>query len=209
MNYKPGEIVETTYYRKPVRNLLLKYLGEFRSKDQAIFKLKNPLPDGRNLVKYEVWDVQNMETGVKDIQKIPVYMYDEDPEQTSIGDRQVTINDINEVTSLLDSYDCWVEYCKLEHPEDAKRDRYNFHLEIINQRHLDQMVRLRELDSNTALDVQFRVGVRYKLIQKESPDHYARRDLLNWKKEFPALFTKLIDYVYKNNNDLRVVTSGN
>lgn len=196
--YKPGSVVEMQQKKNSVKYLLLSYLGEFRRQNrQSIFKLKQPLDDGRDTVYFEVWNCQDLETGLKDVKKFPVYIYQEtdDDDNHSEKDRLETIDDRNEVTSLLDNYSCWLNYCQTN---ESIRNGFNWHRKLVNQKHSEQIYRLKELDSNSTLDKNLRVGVRLKLIQKESPNHYTHRDLLNWKQEFPELFTKISNYVYKD-----------
>lgn len=187
--------------RKNRRLLLLRYLGEYVAKDGTIrFKLDTPF-EGKDYVKFEVWETINCDTGMRDIKNIPVYIYGDTIESLD-SDRPHVINDNNEVTSLLDGYSCWEEYCK---NNESIRDGKNFHLDIINSRHQDQIFKLRKLEAEVK-EINFKKGVRLKLIQKENPDHYVRKEFLKWKQEFPQLFTKLIDYVYKN-ADISSVTN--
>ena len=68
---------------------------------------------------------------------------------------------------------------------------------------------MKELDSDKSLSSDYRVGIRLKLIQKESPDHLPRRELNKWKQQFPDLFIKLQEYVYKNSSSVDVVDNNN
>lgn len=196
--HKQGQVCNVVRYGKTTKYLLFTFYGIFRDSNNVItFKLKKPTTEGHELVMFEVWEAQNLETGLKEIKKFPVYMYQESLDDQLETDRKDYINDNNEVTSLLDDYSCWENYIKTSPPE-PKRNGENFHLKIINLRHRDQIVKLKELDSDLKLDKNLRVGVRLKLIQKENPNHLTRRDFLLWKQEFPLLFTKLQEYVYTN-----------
>lgn len=205
--YQRGSTQTIIKYQKPIRFLLLTYHGLFRDKHtkQITFKLSAPLPDGRDSCQYEVWECLNLETGMKDIKKFPVYMYSEEPSDELNKDREVTIDDNHEVTSLLDSYECWEDYRNTT-PPNPKRDGKNFHLKIINRRHSQQLAKLRELDSDESLSSNYKRGVRLKLIQKETPNHLTRRDFNLWKQEFPQLFTKLQNDVYSYDSSVSNVT---
>ena len=206
--YQKGSTQTVVRTKTTIKYLLLNYLGEFRNSNRvATFKLKTPLPDGRDQCIFEVWECQNLNTGLKEIKKLPVYSYSESPEETLEQDRLVTINDIHEVTSLLDGYNCWLDYCTLSVPAECKRDGKNFHLSIINNRHFKQIQKLKDLDSDNTLDPNYRVGIRLKLIHKENPNHLARRDFNIWKKEFPAFFTKLQEYVYTTSSNFNTISA--
>lgn len=196
--HSQGQTVSLVRYGKAVKYLLFNFYGIFRDNNGVVtFRLKKPGPEGQELVVFEVWEAQNLETGLKEIKKFPVYMYDDNQEDQLDQDRTTYINDNNEVTSLLDHYSCWEEYVKTSPPE-PKRNGENFHLKIINDRHKNQIVKLREMDSDSKLEKNLKIGVRLKLIQKENPNHLTRRDFNVWKQEFPQLFTKLQTYVYTN-----------
>lgn len=188
MNYKLGQFVSLGF--KDIKYELLHYKGEYRraSNLSRIF----PVPksqiteDGREHAYYEVWDCLNLNTGAVEIKKLPVYIFVENGDEYVESDRKMVIDDTNEVTSLLDHYCCWY----------IGRNRRNFHLDIINERHSEHLSRLRELDSQKH-DDNYKVGIRLKLIQKESPNMVTRRRFLEWGIEFPDLLTKLTNYVYK------------
>lgn len=207
--YQKGSIQIITKYSKQIKYLLINYLGLFRDKHtgQITFKLKTTQPDGRDMCKFEVWECQNLETGMKDIRKFPVYEHSETIPDQLEQDRKDVINDSDEVSALLDSYECWEHYVSTSPPE-PKRNGRNFHLKLINDRHSQQLARLRELDS-MSLPKDYQTGVRLKLIQKETPNHQAWRDFNLWKKEFPQFFTKLQNYVYKNDTDVTGNDSSN
>lgn len=203
--YKEGQTIDLKYNGRINKYCLFSYLGEFRSKNgTAKFKLAKPTEEGKELVYYEVWEVLDLESGMKDIKKLPVYVFeDKDPEQAN-KDRNDVINDLNEVTSLLDDYECWKHYTTLKVPAEAKRNNKNFHLDIINDIHTEQIRKLKDLDSDPSLPKLFKKGIRLKLIQKESPTHEVRRDFNIWKEEFPEFFTKLQTYVYTSNDNINV-----
>jgi len=190
-HHKKGDSIIDRQNRK---FLLLHYYGEFVSKNGTRqFKLKLPTPEGKDYVKFEVWECINQLTGMKDILKVPVYIYGEVIDTVEY-ERKDVIDDNNEVTSLLDSYSCWEKYVKTGVSE---RDRKNWHLTKVNKEHRDQIFRLRNLEK-LVKSTDFKKGVRLKLIQKENPDHYVRKEFKLWKESFPLLFTKLKDYVYQN-----------
>jgi hypothetical protein len=205
MFYHKGQTVDLKYRRSITKCHLLSYLGEFVSNNRTVlFKLATPLEDGRELVSYEVWEVLDLDTGMKDIKKLPVYHFEELQENLSTRDRETYIDDNNEVTSLLDNYSCWQNYCKLG---ESIRDRQNFHTKLVNEKHGNQIFRLKELDSLSDLPSNVKTGIRLKLIQKETPDHYVRRDFNLWKQQNPEIFTKIQEYVYKNDDFYSVVNS--
>lgn len=190
MNYKIGQLLSLG--QKDIKYELLSYQGEYRrnSNLSRIF----PVPksqiteDGREHAYYEVWECLNLNTGIIETKKLPVYVFVETGDEYVNGDRREVIDDTDEVTSLLDSYDCWYN----------GRNRKNFHLDIINDRHIEHISKLRELDSQK-LDDNYKVGIRLKLIQKEHPNSVTRRMFLQWETEFPDLSLKLKNYVYKIN----------
>lgn len=186
--YKQGNII--TY--KDLQYQLLFYRGEYRRKkyEQRIFKvpLKEVTEDGREHAYYEMWDGLNLNTGQVELLKCPVYVFQEQPGDYLHKDRTDVIDDSNEVTSLLDHYDCWLT---------NSRDRKNFHLDNVNDRHINQIERLRQLDANET-NTNFKVGIRLKLMQKEHPNLDTLKQLNTWKQKFPKLFIKLLTYVYQN-----------
>ena len=201
MNHQRGSVQGLTRYGKTRKYLLFSYLGIFRNRDNVVtFRLKKPQENGQDLCQYEVWDCQDLETGMREIKKFPVYMYSDNDDDQLEKDRTTYINDNHEVTSLLDSYDCWLDYCKIHNPADQKRDGVNFHIKLVNEKHMNQIFKLRELDSKEK-DPQYKRGIRLKLIQKETPNHLTRRDFNLWKQEFPLLFTKLQTDVYQNSSN--------
>lgn len=186
--YKQGSIITL----KEQQFQLLFYRGEYRRKkyEQRIFKVpqKEVTEDGREHAYYEMWDGLNLNTGQVDLLKCPVYVFHENQSDYALKDRTEVIDDTNEVTSLLDSLDCWFS---------KSRDRKNFHLDIINDRHIAQIERLRQLDENET-NTNFKIGIRLKLMQKEHPNLDTLKALKDWKLKFPELFTKLSRYVYQN-----------
>lgn len=186
--YKQGSII----ILKEQQYQLLFYRGEYRRKkyEQRIFKVpqKEVTEDGREHAYYEMWDGLNLNTGQVELLKCPIYVFQEQPGDYLYKDRPDVIDDTNEVTSLLDSYDCW---------STKSRDRKNFHLDIINDRHIAQIERLRQLDQNET-NTNFKIGIRLKLMQKEHPNLDTLKALKDWKLKFPELFTKLSRYVYQN-----------
>ena len=198
MNHKIGQFIEL----KPgVKHELLNYLGEFRrnADGQRIFRLPNSLlrEDGRDHVYYEVWEALNLNTGILEKKKIPVYVNVDTPDNFVDSDRKNVIDDSNEVTSLLDSYDCWYS---------GDRSNYNFHLNAANIRHTNQIIRLRELDSQNLTKV-LALGVRYKLIMKETPNQAARRNYREWQKTYPEFANEIKNYVYQTSNFNNVSSS--
>ena len=189
MIYEQGQIYES----KKEKWELLTYLGEFRRKSNGakIFKAVDSPYDGREHVYYEVWKCLNLNTGKYQDVKVPVYIYVESLDESVNTDRRATIDDNNEVTSLLDHYSCWLT---------GKRDEKNFHLDIINERHNNQIKRLRELDSQEH-DHSFSEGIRLKLIQKENPNSLTKRRYQEWSKKYPKLHETLVNAVYINNNN--------
>lgn len=200
MNYRIGQILPVSRNEKIE---LLHYNGEFRKKCNGtrIFKVpsKQKTEDGREHAYYEMWECLNLNTGIVSIKKLPVFVYHEQSDDTVFKDRIDTIDDSNEVTSLLDHYSCWLE---------GFRDKKNFHLNIINDRHEEQISRLVELDSNET-NSNYKTGIRLKLIQKQHPNSMTRNAFNTWKQEFPDLFTNLIKDVYKNNDSVDVADSSN
>lgn len=199
MNYTIGQFLSIG--QKDIKYQLLAYKGEWRRKSDSvrIFKVakEQVTEDGREHAYYEAWECLNLNTGQVEIKKLPVYIFNEQPDDYIYTDRREVINDSNEVTSLLDHYSCW---------ESGNRDRMNFHLDIINDRHVEQIARLRDLD-NQDLPTNYKVGIRLKLIQKEHPNLVTRRNFITWGKEYPDLLTKLIDYVYKNDGNNNVTNT--
>jgi len=176
--------------KKDTKYELISYLGEWRRKSdgQRVLKVAptQVLEDGRDHVYYEVWSCLNLNTGAIEDKKIPVYVYLETNQEDFVdSDRKDVINDNNEVTSLLDHYSCW--YSNF-------RDSKNFHLEIVQQKHVGQINKLRELDSESSGD--YAVGIRLKLMMKENPNSIIRRRFKEWETQFPDLFTKLKTDVY-------------
>jgi len=149
------------------------------------------LDDGRDYVYYQVWETLNLNTGAVETKKVPIYIYSESIDEYVDCDRITSIDDTNEVTSLLDGYNCWFS---------KERDNQNFHLKIVNQRHLVQIGKLRELDSQNQ-NLKYGVGIRLKLMMKETPNSIARRNFKIWEQENPELSRNLKDYVYKNITD--------
>jgi len=189
IHHKQGSTITLKHKKSVIKYYLLKFLGEFRDNDRkAEFRLKVPTDEGHTKVSFEVWETLNLDTGARDITKIPVYIFEEIIDSLDT-DRPGVIDDNQEVTSLLDSYECWFT---------GVRDKKNFHLKLINDKHSEQIFKLRELDSDLTLPVDYRAGIRLKLMQKENPTHEIRRDFNIWKKQFPEFFTKLVNYVYTN-----------
>jgi len=200
MIYRKGETVTVIPRKKPIKYYLMAFVGYFVANDRTrIFKLKKPLEDGRNLVQYEMWETLNLNTGLRELAKIPVYLYGEEEDSTLEKDRPNTIDDNNEVTSLLDHYSCWEYYIQTG---ESIRDRKNFHLELAQQKHINEVAKLRMLDSDTSLSNNYKIGIRYKLIMKTTPNLLALREFSTWKKQFPELFIKLQNDVYKSNDNL-------
>lgn len=187
MKFKVGQIL--TIKKKKIE--LLNYEGEYRRKADGMRVFPVPqsekTEDGREHCYFEVWECLNFDTGNVELVKIPVYIFQENSEDYAGKDRRDVIDDSNEVTSLLDHLSCWYN----------GRDKNNFHLDIINDRHINHIERLRQLDSEDS-DINFKTGVRLKLIQKEHPNLKTRKELLQWKQSFPDLFTKLQKHVYQN-----------
>ena len=196
MNHKIGQFIEL---KKGVKHELLNYLGEFRrnADGMRLFKLSEALikNDGKDHVYYEVWEAINLNTGKIETKKVPVYVYVDSSDNFVDSDRRTVIDDSNEVTSLLDEYKCWV---------NSERTNYNFHLNLINQRHAEQITKLRELDSQN-LDTNLAIGVRWKLIMKETPNAITRRNYLEWEKSYPIFAHQLKEYVYKINDSSSTV----
>lgn len=190
MNYSIGQLLHLE--DKDVLFELLNFEGEYRrtSEGKRVFKTK-PTEDGREHVYYECWNCLNLNTGLVELKKLPVYIFVENEGDYAGTDRRNVIDDSDEVTSLLDHYNCWIE---------GSRDKKNFHLDIINDRHEEQIARLKQL-SDTEQDINLKVGIRLKLIQKEHPNSMTRKMFIRWGNEFPNLLTKLKTYVYKNNDN--------
>lgn len=202
MNYKIGQLLHIG--NKDVKYELLNYRGEYRRLADGVRVFPVPksqiTEDGREHAYYEVWECLNLDTGKVESKKLPVYVYQEASDEYVNKDRRDVINDLNEVTSLLDSYESWLT---------CNRTRTNFHLDIINRRHSEQIERLRELETCDESN-DFKVGVRLKLIQKENPNPVTLRRLKEWESQFPDLLTKLKEYVYmqKPANNINVVDVG-
>jgi hypothetical protein len=198
MIYKIGQLVSLG--TKSTKYELLDYTGEYRRNADGVRVFPVPAdqvtPDGRAHAYYEVWECLNLDNGKLEHKKLPVYIYQENPDEfVDLGRRDV-IDDSNEVTSLLDGYECWYQ----------GRNGKNFHLNIVNDRHIEQIVKLRELDSQD-LENNYGEGVRLKLIQKEHPNQITKRRFKEWGTEFPDLLTKLIQYVYKTNDDSGILNT--
>lgn len=200
MNYKVGQIIPVG---KKEKIELLHYNGEFRKKCNGtrVFKVssKQKTEDGREHAYYEMWECLNLNTGVVSIKKLPVFIFHEQTDDSVFRDRTNVLDDSNEVSSLLDHYSCW---------STGVRDRRNFHLDIVNSRHEEQINKLIELD-NSVTESNYKTGVRLRLIQKQHPNPLTKRAFDNWKQEFPDLFTNLINDVYKTDDIVNVVTSNN
>ena len=193
VHYK-GQIVQIKQRKALVRYLLQEYLGEYRSTNRTnVFKLIKPTSDGKDAVRYEVWQAIDLDVGISSSIRVPVYVYLDDynqKEQYIDTDRLVVdVDDSNEVTSLMDHYECWFT---------GNRDNKNFLVDLQNEKHQEELDRLRKLDNMSYLPKDLRTGIRLKLIQKETPDVFSLRALKDWKLRFPDLFIKITDYVYKN-----------
>jgi len=188
MNYKVGQLL--TLGKEDTKYELLSYLGEWRRKSDGVrvvsVKPSAVLEDGRDHVYYEVWECLNLNTGFVETKKVPIYVFLDLPEEYVNSDRKEVIYDGNEVTSLLDHYSCWYT---------GNRDRMNFHLDIVQDRHIEQIHKLRDLDSQVQ-DTNYAVGIRLKLMMKENPNLVIRIRFKEWKQQFPNLFTKLQKDVY-------------
>jgi len=186
------------YRRKKTKYLLLSYLGQFRRNDKrAVFRLKQALPTGQELVIFEVWECLNLETGIKENKKVPVYMYEESTNDYVDSDRLEVIDDNQEVTSLFDSLECW---------KNNFRDKVNFRLELINSKHQSQLDDLRRLDSMPIV-ADFKKGVRLKLIQKETPNLETLKAYKEWEVNYPEYAIQLKQYVYTNPSDFMFDTT--
>ena len=196
MIYYKGQLIQV----KKIKYELLHFQGEWRrAEGKKIFKLppSKILPDGREHVYYEMWECLNLDTGKVEPQKLPVYIFIEAEDEYLEKDRQDVIDDDNEVTSLLDRLDDWFS---------GERSKYNFHLKSVNEKHLQQIIRLYELES-AEIDSDFKVGIRLRIIQKEHPNIITRRRFKEWGIQFPDLLTKLQQYVYMEGNNLGSVSS--
>jgi len=193
MNYKVGALI--TLGKKDVKYQLLNYRGEYRRLADGVRVFPVPksqiTEDGREHAYFEVWECLNLDTGKMESKKLPIYVYQEATDEYVNKDRRDVINDLHEVTSLLDSYESW---------QTGDRTGVNFHLNIINQRHLKQIERLREMET-WKIDDDLRVGIRLKLIQKENPNSVTLRRLKEWSQQFPLLLTKIKHYVYQEYYD--------
>lgn len=198
MNYKIGQLVSIG--TKDTKYELLDYLGEYRRNADGVRVFPVPAnqikPDGREHAYFEVWECLNLDTGKIESKKLPVYVYQENPDEFVDSGRKFVIDDTNEVTSLLDGAECW----------HVGRNGKNFHLNIVNDRHIEHISRLRELDSQN-LEEDYAVGVRLKLGQKEHPNVLTRRRFKEWGIQFPDLLTKLIQDVYYQTNDDSAILS--
>lgn len=119
MIYKTGQLLSLG--ETNIKYELLSYQGEWRRRSDSvrIFKVpKNQITeDGREHAYYEVWECLNLNTGAVEIKKLPVYIFNEQPDDCVLSDRREVIDDSNEVSSLLDHYECW---------ESGNRDRKIF-----------------------------------------------------------------------------------
>ena len=194
MIYKVGQLL--TLGQKDFKYELLSYEGEYRRASDLVrvFPVAKDkvTEDGRGHAYYEVWSCLNLNTGAVEQKKLPVYVFVETSDDYCGNDRQEVIDDSNEVTSLLDQYQCWY---------DRRRTGDNFHLKIINNRHQEQITKLRDLDSQQ-LDTNYKVGIRLKLIQKEHPNNATRKNFIQWGNDFPDLLTKLKKDVYQMGNNI-------
>lgn len=192
IHHVKGTTQTLTYRNKQTKYYLLSYLGVFRDNDRkAVFRLKQPLPTGQELVTFEVWECLNLDTGIKENKKVPVYLFYENTGEYVDQDRLDVIDDMQEVNSLLDHYDCWFT---------LKRDYKNFRTDLKNKIHQGQLDDLRRLDSSD-IPIDFKKGVRLKLIQKENPNSLTRRDFREWQLSHPDYALKLMQYVYTNPSD--------
>lgn len=198
MNYKIGQLVSIG--TKDTKYELLDYLGEYRRNADGVRVFPVPAnqikPDGREHAYFEVWECLNLDTGKIESKKLPVYIYQENPDEFVDSGRRIVIDDTNEVTSLLDGYECWYE----------GRNSKNFHLDIIQDKHIEHISRLRELDSQSQ-DEDFAVGIRLKLGQKEHPNVLTKRRFKEWGTQYPDLLKKLIDHVYQTNDSVIILNT--
>jgi len=193
--YNSGQFI--TLNPKHIKYELLECLGEYRKPSTGLRVFPVPkaqiTPDGRDHAIYEIWEALNLSTGTVDKIKLPIYVFKEVGDNYLEQDRVRIIDDTNEVSSLLDELSCW---------NTKSRSLKNFHLDIINNRHYDEIDRLRELDNDESLSDKFKVGIRYKLIQKENPNPLTKRLFKEWGELNPDLLTKLKQYVYKENTNV-------
>lgn len=197
MTYYSGQIVTVEKKRSKDRFHLLSYKGIYINSCRVVkFKLKEPLPDGRSMCYYELWECIDLSTGSKELKKFPVYIYEEAEGDYVESDRQDVIDDNHEVTSLLDSYACWEYYIKTG---ISKRVHENETLDKVNKKHNIQLSLLKKLEQ--VAQGELRVGVRLKIIMKETPNSIVLRELKTWIKNNPELFHQIQSYAYMSNNN--------
>lgn len=178
----PGDIVGNY--------LLVERLGEWRNhrgSKMILLPIKKQT-ESYNAVIYHIWSSIDIQTGKRQNIRVPEYTYlDEDDSTSNLERKTIDVDDSNEVTSLLDHYDCW---------DTGNRNGKNFHLELINLKHTRECRDLMLLEHKVS-NKTLKIGIRLKLIQKKNPNSITKRALQEWKSQNSELWDYIVNEIYK------------